>query len=140
MAFKDRYDSQSTLAAVGDHINHEILSNQSSPEPWDDHSFTIVDGQLTIITDTDDLCGARLVVAHEMLGDSDLSESNPDPEDDMVWYSWFCARGPLVFRIVSKKTIRPEYKLWLTTWKARGSTSTILRWGMNLMIQPHQGQ
>ncbi len=137
MPFKFRADSQATLTAVGDHINLEVLSNQSGAEPWDDHDLTIVDGQLTVITDTDNLCGARFIVANEAIGDSDLNEDNPAPEDDMVWYSFWAARGPLVFRLVSKKTVHPEHKLWIQVWKARGADATFLRWGLNLMIQAH---
>ncbi len=137
MAFKDRYDGAESMTAIGDHTNTILISNNSSAEPWDDQSLTIVDGQLTVLTDTDDLCGVRFIVAPELVVTADINENTPDPEDPMVWYSYFCGRGPLVFRLLSKKTIHPEEVLWIQFWKARGGNLTSAKWGLNLMIQPH---
>ncbi len=139
MAFKQTYDGEDVIAAIGAHINTQLVSNASDAvEPWDDHSLTVVDGQLTIITDTDDLVGVRFIVANDVIGDSELTDTDPTAEDSMVWYSFYAARGPLVFRLISKKTVHPDNKLWLQTWKARGASNTAIRWGLNLMIQAHQ--
>ncbi len=137
MAFKHRSSASGSLTTVGAHTNVEILSNQSGSEPWDDSSLTIVDGQLTVITDSDDLMGIRLIVANELIGTGDINDTSPSAEDDLVWYSWFCARGPLVFRLVSKRTIHPEHKLWVQFWKEQEANATRLSFGLNLMIQPH---
>ncbi len=138
MAFKDRFDGGGTLAASGDHLNTEVIHNDAPVDVWEAHSLTIVDLSLTVITDTDDVCGVRLLCpVSELLLSGDLTENNPKPEDPMVWYSWYAARGPLVFRVRTKRTIGPEFSLWVQTWKAQGATSTIIRWGMNYLIQPH---
>ncbi len=135
MAFKQTYSGSFSLTAQGTHVNQEIISNQSSAEPWDDHDLTIVDGQLTVIGDTDDLVGIRFILAHEDVVDGDLDDTDPSAEDPQVWYSFWSARGPLVFRLISKKTIHPEQKMWIQVWKGQGSTATITSWGLNLMIQ-----
>ncbi len=137
MAFKDTSAGSGTVTAVNDVVNVEVLDNQASAEPWDDHDFTVVDGQLTVITNTDDVCGIRLIVAQETIVTGDLTATSPVASDDMVWYNWYCARGPLVFRMVSKRTIHPEFSLWVQMYKANGTTATAIRFGLNLMIQAH---
>ncbi len=130
----ERYDGEHTgLATPGVHLNTEIFANAQADENFEASDVVAVDGILTVITDTDDLCGLRLIVAPEEMVTGDITEDIPQPHNRMVWYSWFVARGPMVFRLRSKKTVPPEHKLWVTTWKARGATSTALRWGLHVL-------
>lgn len=129
----ERYDGGSILGAIGDHGNTEIFANAQADENFEASDVVGVDGILTVITDTDDLCGLRLIIAPEEMVSSDITEDQPQPHNRMIWYSWFVARGPMVFRMRSKKTVHPEHKLWVTTWKARGTTSTTLNWGLHVL-------
>ncbi len=135
MAIWERYQAGHTVAAAGVHVNSELLHNFQGAENFESGDIVFVDGILTVITDTDDLCGVRLLIAHENITSGALTEDSPAPHEPGVWYSWFCARGPLVFRMRSKKTLPPEHKLWLQTWKALGSTSTICNSGILLYEQ-----
>ncbi len=135
MAFKQRYSGQDTHSSNDVHIETDLVSNQAGAEPWDDHDLTVVDGQLTVITDSDDLVGVRFLVIHESY--TVTTEDDPAPQDPQVWYSFWCARGPMVFRLISKRTIPPEHDLRIQTWKDLGGTSTNVRWGLNLMLQSH---
>lgn len=136
----ERFSTVNTLTTAGTHNNFELFSNQGitpgGGESLVERPVIIVDGIVTIITDTDDLIGVRLVVAHEIIVDGDLSDTVPVDHDDMVYYSWFCARGPSYFRLRSKKSIQHNEKLWLTAWKESGSASTITRVGLRLFMVP----
>ncbi len=117
-----------TLSTQGAHDNSELLYNQleAGDEPWENRDVVVVDGIVTVISNSDDLIGVRLLVAHEIIVDGDLSDTQPSDPDDMIWYTWFAGRGPLVFRIRSKRTIPTQYKLWGQMYKALGSTSTAI--------------
>ncbi len=139
----ERFSDAQNLTTAGSHTNLELFSNQPDPAAGGDVLFerdvVIVDGIVTIHTDTDDLCGVRLVVAHEIIASGDISDTVPAEHDDMLYYSWFVARGPMIFRLRSKKTIHPNEKLWLTSWKENGSTATTIRTGMRLFVVPKSG-
>ncbi len=130
----ERYDGLVGVAAVGDHVNTEIFHNVQADENFEASDVVIVDGILTLITDSDDLCGVRLLVVPEELSTGDLNEDVPQPHNRMVYYSWYAARGPMVFRLRSKKTVPPEHKLWIQGWKASGTTSTTLRYGLHVLF------
>lgn len=136
MAHWLRFDHTATLLTVGDHNNLELLHNDlPSFEEWQSGDLVIVDGIVTVAVDTlGSLIGVRLLVASEHLGTADLDEDNPQPFDPMVYYSWYVAGGPVVFRLRSKKTVHPEEKLWLQTWKAQGVTSPIVLVGLHLLV------
>ncbi len=129
----ERYDGTVSLGAVGTHANAEIFANAQADENFEASDVVGVDGILTLITDTDDLCGLRLIVAPEEMVTGDITEDIPQPHSRMIWYSWFAARGPMVFRLRSKKTVPPEHKLWVNMWKARGTATTNLNWGLHVL-------
>ncbi len=131
----ERYDIGHSMAGEGVHTTTELFYNKEDTDNFQNADVVVVDGIATIITDTDDLCGVRLVVAHDSIVAADIDENTPGPQTGMVYYTWYAARGPLVFRLRSKKTIPPFHKLWANTWKARGTTSTQLRAGFLLALQ-----
>ncbi len=135
MPIWERYDKTTTITSVGAHSNFELLSNEEDTDNFQNADLVLVDGILTIITNTDDLCACRLIVAHEALVTGDLTEDVPAPDSRMVWYTFYVGRGPLVFRMKSKKTVPPQNKLWLQMWKAQGGNSTIMHAGILLLMQ-----
>ncbi len=134
MPIWERYHGLVTLSTAGSHVDTEIFKNEEDTDNFQSADVIIVDGILTVITDTDDLIGVRLIVAPEVMDAADLTQDSPAPHDRMVYYSWFAARGPLVFRLRSKKTIPAENKLWMQIWKASGSSSTNTRYGLHLFM------
>ncbi len=129
----ERYNGGSTVVAVGDHVNTEVFHNFQADENFEASDVVGVDGILTVITDTDDMCGIRLLVEPEGVLTAALNEDQPQPHSREVWYSFFAARGPMVFRLRSKKTVPPEHKLWIQVWKAQSATSTAIRWGLHVL-------
>jgi len=131
----ERYDGEQSHATEGAHVNQEVFHNEQAAggENFEAADVVAVDGILTVITDTDDLMGLRLLIAPEEMVSGDMDENNPQPHSRIVWYSWYAARGPMVFRLRSKRTVPPEYKMWLQTWKARGTTATQIRWGLHIL-------
>lgn len=129
----ERYHGGDTLVAEETHINTELFANAQADENFEASDVVGVDGILTVLTDTDDLCGVRLLVVPEEMLTATMDENVPQPHNRMIWYSWFASRGPMVFRLRSKKTIPPEHKLWIQTWKASGTTSTVLRYGLHVL-------
>ncbi len=132
MPIWERYDTTNTLGAVGDHGNTELLHNQQADENFESIDLVFVDGIVTIITNTDDLIGVRLLILDEQILTANINEDDPEPHNPAVWYTWFAARGPMVFRLRSKKTLPPEHKLWLNVWKARGTTASTVNAGFLL--------
>ncbi len=130
----ERYHGGQSLAAEGSHVNVELFHNLQADENFESSDVVIVDGILTTITDTDALCGVRLLVVPEEIVTGTLTEDVPQPHNQMVYYSWFVARGPMVFRLRSKRTVPPEHKLWIQLWKASGSAATILNYGIHLLF------
>ncbi len=124
------------LTSAGSHVNTEEtqLHNQTD-NIFETSDLVIVDGFLTLFTDTDDLCGFRFVRQREDLLTADISETVPPENSSDIWYSMYTVRGPLVYRLPSKFTIYPEYKLWVTTWKEDGTTATVLHGGYRLLVQ-----
>ncbi len=130
----ERYDGGVVLTAVGDHNNRELFHNLQADENFEASDVVIVDGIFTAIADTDDLLGVRLLVVPEEIATGTLNEDTPQPHNDMVYYQWFVGRGPMVFRLRSKRAVPPEHKLWLQTWKAQGANATNLRWGIRMLF------
>ncbi len=135
MAIWERYDQSTILASVGTHTNTEVLHNEEDTDNFQNADLVLVDGIVTIVTNDDNLVGVRFIIAHEALVDADLDENVPSPDSRMVWYSFFAARGPLIFRLKSKKTLFPQHKLWLQVWKAQGTNTTTIRTGEMVLMQ-----
>ncbi len=134
MSVWERYDGTATVAAQGDHLSSEIFANAQADENFEASDVVIVDGIFTCLTNTDDLCGVRLVVAPEEMVAGDINEDVPQPHSPLIYYQWYVGRGPMVFRLRSKKTVPPEHKLWVVQWKARGTTSTVMNWGLRVLF------
>lgn len=132
MPIWERYDDSVSLTNQADHANRQLLHNQVTDNVFQSADIIFIDGIITVITDTDDLIGVRLLLLHENFLDGQITEDDPAPYDEGVWYSFWCSRGPLVFRLRSKKTLHPEHKLWLNIWKARGSAPTVVNIGSML--------
>ncbi len=133
MAVWERYDGNSQITTVGDHANVEVFHNDQGDENFEFADVVGVDGILTVITDTDDLCGVRMIVASNLVTTGDLNENSPAPHERGIWYSFYVGRGPLVFRMRSKKTVAPDHKLWINIWKAQGNSLTSVRWGLHVL-------
>ncbi len=131
----ERYDGAAVVATEGSHVNTEVFANAQADENFEASDVVAVDGIFTVLTDTDNLCGVRLIVAPEEMVTGDITEDVPQPHSRLVWYEWYAGRGPMVFRLRSKKTVPPEHKLWVNVWKAAngGTTSTTLRWGLRIL-------
>jgi len=135
MALWERYQGEQTLVTLGSHHNRELLYNEEDTDNFQQADLVVVDGIVTLHTDTDDLVGARLLVLHDSILTGVFNENDPSPDDPQVYYNFFIARGPLPFRLRSKKTIPPSHKLWLQLWKAAGTTSTVVRFGVQVYLQ-----
>ncbi len=135
MALWERYQGEQSVAAVGVHANTELFHNQEDTDNFQNADIVAVDGILTVLTPDDDLIGIRLLVAHELLTSGDLTEDAPAPDSPQVWYNFFAGRGPLIFRLRSKKTVPPQHKLWVQSWKAAGSATTPVRFGIQIFWQ-----
>ncbi len=132
MAVWERYQKSNTLSTAATHVTDELFHNQAaSGQNFQSVDVVCVDGIVSVVTDTDDLVGIRLLVVDENL--TVVDEDDPEPHLRSVYYSWFTARGPAFFRLLSKKTVPPEHKMYLQTWKALGSSSTVINVGLHLL-------
>ncbi len=135
MAVWERYHGETTLSTAGSSSTALLVANAQADENFESSDLVIVDGIVTFITDSDNLCGARLLIVSDQITLSGLTEDEPQPHSQEVYYSWFYGRGPVVFRLRSKRTIPPEHVLALQIWKATGSDSTKIGHGMRLLFQ-----
>ncbi len=136
MAIWVRGGASGSLAGAGVHLNFEETQlHNETDNLFEDSDLVIVDGFLVLHTDSDDLCGFRFVRQREDLGTADLTEDLPPESDPGIWYSMFTARGPVTYRLRSKFTIFPQWKLWSTMWKEDGAVTTVLHAGWRLLVQ-----
>ncbi len=99
------------------------------------HPQTVVDGYVTIITDSDDLCEVRLFgPAPGFTSPGDFAFSSPVRKEPICWYWFKVGRGPMVFRIRSKRTFDYLEELWMAPVKLRGSNPTELLVGYSMFI------
>lgn len=133
MPIWERYSAAPPLTAVNAHAENEVFVNDEDTDNFQNADVVAVDGIFTVHTDTDDLVGVRLLVVPVPLTDAVITQNDPRPDDQMVWYSFFAARGPMVFRLRSKKTVPPNYRLVVQSWKERGGNLTIINWGLMVL-------
>ncbi len=135
-ALWEDYTTTFGLTAVSAAGSSELFHNEVDDHIFASAPITVVDGIATFIGDTDDLCRIKLVVAHESFVAADIEALGS--HEDQNWYRWFVARGPLVYRIRSKRTIPPEHKLWATAIKSQGANPTDVHMGLSLLLVRHQ--
>ncbi len=133
MAVWERYHGLHTLTAEGQSVQEQVFNNLQADENFEASDVVAVDGIMTLISDTDDLCGFRILVVSQQITVGNLTEDEPQPHSQEVYYSWFCGRGPMVFRLRSKRTVPPEHQMVVQGWKASGTTATALRWGLHVL-------
>ncbi len=75
----------------------ELHNNSQSHETW-----TIVQGFLFGLTDTDSLWESSLIVLHELLDPGDVIAATPPNEDPAVKYFCHFGRGPVLY-VVRRK-------------------------------------
>ncbi len=126
------YSTTDSISAVGAEVLTELYQNAVTDEKDQGGDVVIVDGLICIHSNTDDLMGVRLIVAHGGLVSADLDLSSLLRREDLIFYNWHTARGPSYFRLRSKKAIAPQYKLWSHTYKLRGTSATQINVGYQL--------
>ncbi len=136
MALWQRFSQSANLTTIGSHDNIAHLTNGQEADTFESKDLVIVDGIIVLHCNTDELMGFRFIIAEETIVTGDLTDTQPLSISDMVYYSWFWSRGPMVFRLRSKRTIPREYTLWGQLWKERGAgDATLAIAGMHLYIQ-----
>ncbi len=134
MAIWERYNGIYALTTVGSDSSSSILTNNEDTDNFQNADLVVVDGILTLHTDSDDLFGFRLLIMDA--GIYPVNEDDPNPHHQEVWYEWFVARGPMVFRLRSKRTLHAGQHLVVQAWKASGvATSANIHYGMRLLLQ-----
>ncbi len=123
-----------SVAAVGG-VDTAVMIFQNQADPGLDR--TVVDGYVTIITDTDDLCQVRLYgPVPNFANSSDFTFNIPDRREQIFWYNFNCARGPMVFRVRSKRTLSPEQEIWMMGAKLQGTSTTNVRVAWAYLLSP----
>ncbi len=133
MPIWEKYSGSATLSTQFTNLTTEVLHNEEDTDNFQNADLVFVDGILTLNTNGDDLFLVRLILAHELMSSADAANVNFD--DNGNWYQFFASRGPLVFRLRSKKTLHPQHKLWMSIIKENGNTSETLRWGLMIFEQ-----
>ncbi len=131
----EAFSFESTLTAKGTGAAVELFHNEVDDHLFASAPITIVDGICTLITNTDDLFLVRFVVASEQLNSGQIQALQRHQRQ--IWYGFYASRGPLVFRMPSKKTLWPEDKLWVDFFKAEGSSASIVRGGIQIFEVRH---
>ncbi len=98
---------------------------------------TVVDGYVTIITDTDNLCQVRMwAPAPGFTAAGDFSFASPVRREAINWYWFNCGRGPMVFRLRSKRTFAQSQEWWMACAKLRGADATNVEVGIQYLLSP----
>jgi len=124
----DLEGSQTFSISTGGTMGTPVLIYTNSVDP--PRPRTIVDGYVTIITDTDDLAQVRMFGPVPGFASSgDFAFSTPTRSEAVNWYWLNCGRGPMVFRIRSKRTFENLEEFWMAPVKLQGSSATNIRAG-----------
>ncbi len=108
---------------------------QNNDEPF--HNRTIVDGFLAVVTDQDEMCVVKLIgPVPDFAIAADFGFRVPERSEPISWYSFPAARGPLIYRIRSKRTVGPKEEIWAITEKIVASASTIVNVYWQFLITP----
>jgi len=135
-ALWESYAKTSGLSTVLSTFAVEVFHNEVDDHIFASAPITVVDGIVTCTTDGEDLFRVALVIAHESLVAADVQIV--DPHEPLMWYRWHVSKGPLVFRLRSKRTIPVEHKLWVQWLKHIGGNTQNCHVGMNLLMVRHQ--
>ncbi len=127
--------SSASLMTTGSQTANEIFHNEVADDPFQSAPVTMVDSICTIITDSDDLWSVGFAVANEDLNSGQIQAM--ERWERGIWYEFYAARGPLVFRMKSKKTIFPEEKLWVYFEKETGSAVQLCHVGLQTLMVYH---
>ncbi len=125
-----------SLSTQGTNTQSEVFHNEVDDHIFASAPITFVDGIVTLATNGDDLFQSRLIIAHELLTGAEVGAMQLHEPGN--WYRWHITRGPIVFRLRSKRTIPSEHKLWLATQKVQGSIAENVRCGITLLMVRHQ--
>ncbi len=134
----ERNSISNAISTQGNSAENEVLHNEVTGGELEylAPDLTVVDGLITVHTDSDDLVRVQLVIAHELVTSADLASGTPSENDPMLWYSWYTSRGPAFFRTRTKRRVPREHKLWIQTVKEQGATSTAIHVGYQFLIVP----
>lgn len=132
----EQYPFTGVLSTEGTTVQVELFHNEVDDHIFASAPITIVDGICTINTDNDNLFSVWFIVVNEEMASADVAAISR--HERAVWYVFYAVRGPLVFRMKSKKTIFPEEKLWVRIQKDGGNTSSELRGGIQMFMVRHQ--
>ncbi len=128
-------DESFTLVTIGtSQTAIELWQNDDAPI----HDRTIVDGFVTMLTDTDELWRLDLYApAPNFAVASDFTFSAPARRDPLNWYRFYVGRGPLVMRTKSKRTFGANQELWMLASKLKGAGVTSeLMVGWQFFVSP----
>ncbi len=105
-----------THSVVNTAVETELLSNAGS-SIQENRRLTMMGFYFTIYSELSVLYTARVLVVPEMITASDLSDSQPEDDDDMVWSKFYAHKGvPGYFQLKSKRTLGPDDKCFLQTF------------------------
>ncbi len=134
-ALWEEFSAVGSLSTQGTSSATELFHNEVDDHLFASAPITLVDGITTINTDGDDLWIVSYVVVNEALTSAQVQALQR--HEKAIWYSFYAVRGPLVFRMRSKKTIHPEEKLWVRFFKAGGNTAENARVGLQMLEVRH---
>ncbi len=132
----EEYSVSTSLSAVGASLAVEIFHNEVDDHLFASAPITVVDGVTTILVTGDDLVTVALAFANENQDATEVAAMQRHERPQ--WYSFYACRGPLVFRMKSKKTLYPEEKIWVVMRKAVGTAATTVEVGVQLLLVRHQ--
>ncbi len=96
----------------------ELWQNDDAPI----HDRTVVDGFVTILTDTDELWRVDFYApCPNFTVAADILFSQPFRNDPLSWYRFYTGRGPVIHRTRSKRTFGPNQELWVICSKEQGA-------------------
>ncbi len=133
----EEYSKTITLTTVGSRDSQEVFHNEVDDHIFASAPITIVDGIVTIMSDLGtDMSNIKLGIFPELYTSTDVE--GVAAHDSQWWYKWYVQGGPLVFRLRSKRTIRPEHKLWISGTKSLATNTTTVNCGMEFFMVRHQ--
>ncbi len=120
----EQYEQSFAITTLGSHSDRELFHNIEDTDNFQNAPVTVVDGIVTVDCPNDSFWSVRLLVTPQEMDAGDLSPTAQGRTSPLIYYHWYCSRGPLIFRLRSKRTIPIRHKLWMQGVKVFGDNAT----------------
>jgi len=130
-----RLANSDTHASTDASVETQVLDNAGTSIA-ENRRLTVMGYYFSLYSESSLMYAARLILAPEMISSGDLTSTQPEDDDDMVWAKYYAHKGtPGYFQVRSKRTLGPDDHLWVQTFAI--ITADNIQWSFQAYVVGH---